>query len=147
MDRGVLHFLHYPAVGAARKTALDPTGPAPQIREPRFLWLLFGASAAPLAWLGQVMLAYGVTARLCYPADHPVSLASSGTLFTGLMLFNILALALCGAGAAVSWRLRWRVRSGRNRFLAQWGLMSNLWFFVAILFNVIASLVVPSCPG
>ena len=128
-------------------TALDPTGPAPETREPRFLWLLFGACAAPLAWLGHVMLAYGITAQFCYPADHPVRLASAGPLFAGLILFDIVAVALCSAGAAVSWRLWKRVRSGRNRFLALWGLMSSLWFFAAILFNVVASLMVSPCPS
>jgi len=129
-------------------TALDPVGPAPEARQPRFLWLLFGCVAPPLAWLGQVMLAYGVTAYVCYPADHPVSVSTSG-LFVLLIAFDLASLAFSLAGAWVSWRIWTRVRGGegRNRFLALWGLMSSLWFFVAILFNVIASLVVPPCPG
>jgi hypothetical protein len=128
-------------------TALDPAGPAPETREPRFLWLLFGACAAPLAWLGHVMLGYGVTAWLCYPADHPVPLATTGPLLAALLLFDAAALALCGAGGLVSWRLWRRVRSGRNRFLALWGVMSSLWFFAAVLFNVIASVMVAPCIG
>lgn len=129
-------------------TALDPTGAAPEARRPRFLWLLFGCAAAPLAWLGQVTLAYGVTAYACYPADRPVAV-SAGWLFAVLVGFDLITLALCAVGALVSWRIWLRVRSGagRNRFLALWGLLSSLWFFVAILFNVIASLVVPPCPG
>ena len=121
----------------------DVIGPAPETREPRFLWLLFGACAAPLAWLGQMMLGYGVTAFACYPADHPVPLASHGALAAAVVAFDVIALALCAAGALVSWRLRRRVQSGRNRMLALWGLMSSLWFFVAILFNAIASFVPP----
>jgi hypothetical protein len=31
------------------------------------------------------------------------------------------------------------------RFLAIWGLMSSLWFFGAILFNTIATIVAPLC--
>lgn len=130
-------------------SALDPTGPAPEARRPRFLWLLFGACAAPLAWLGQVMLSYGVTAHACYPGDHPVSLTTSGSLFAALLAFDAFALAVCAVGAFVAWR-GWchaRPRDGRNRFLALWGLMSSLWFFVAILFNVIASVMVPPCAG
>lgn len=126
-------------------TALDPTGPAPETRSPRFLWLLFGCAAAPLAWLGQVMLAYGVTAYICYPGDHPVGLPSHGGLLAALVAFDLLALALCGAGTIVSWRgwQRSRETGGRNRFLALWGLMSSLWFFAAVLFNAIATFVPP----
>ena len=49
-----------------------------------------------------------------------------------------MALAVCAPGALVSWRTGSRMRAGRgrNRFLALWGLMSSLWFFAAILFNV-----------
>ena len=127
----------------------DATGPAPETREPRFLLLLFGAAAAPLAWLGHMMLSYGLTAKLCYPADHPVMLAQTGWLFGALMLFDLVAVVLCGTGGIVSWRAwrRMRAGAGRNRFLALWGLMSGLWFAAAILFNVVASLMVPLCRG
>ena len=128
---------------------LDPVGPAPETREPRFLWLLFGCTAAPLFWLGQMMLGYGVTAYVCYPGDHPIGLMSAGPLSGILLLMDAVALVACAAGAAVSWRA-WR-RSGpgggRNRFLALWGLMSSLWFFAAILFNAFASIMVPICRG
>ncbi len=127
----------------------DPTGPAPETRSVHFLWLLFGVGAAPLFWAGQVMLAYGVSAYVCYPADHPVALADAGGLRLVLLLFDGIALAGCGAGALVSWRLWPRLKhgSGRNRFLALWGVLSSLGFLVAILFNIIASLMVPPCQG
>jgi len=139
-------------------SALDPTGPAPETRSVHFLWLLFGAAAAPLFWLGQLMLSYGITAQACYPGDHPQSPASTGSLFALLLGFDIAALLACAAGAAVSWR-SWRqprragtpfavsLRQSRSRFLALWGLMSSLWFFFAILFNTIASITVPPCSG
>jgi hypothetical protein len=125
----------------------DAVGPAPETRSPRFLWLLFGASAAPLAWLGQMMLAYAITAKACYPADHPVTPGTTAPLFVVLMLFDVVALAACAAGGLVSWRVwrQGRTSSGHGRFLALWGLMSSLWFAVAILFNVVASLMVPPC--
>jgi hypothetical protein len=126
-------------------TARDPAGPAPEAREPRFLWLLFGCAAAPLAWLGQVVLDYGVTTAACYPGDHPVALHTAGPLQAALIACDVLALAICAAGALVSWRgwRRARAGEGRSRFLALWGVMSSLWFLAAILFNVIASLVPP----
>jgi hypothetical protein len=126
---------------------LDAVGPAPEAREYRFLWLLFGVVAAPLAWLGQLMLAYGVTAYVCYPGDHPRELAAGEPLFAVLIVSDLVALAVCACGGWVAWRGWSRVVSGegRNRFLALWGLMSSLWFFAAISFNVIASLIVPLC--
>ena len=126
----------------------DAVGPAPETHSPRFHWLLFGVFAAPLAWLGQMMLAYGVTAYVCYPADHPVRLAATGPLFMALLVFDALALGLCIAGGLVAWRA-WqglKAKDVRNRFLALAGVMSSLWFAAAVLFNIVASLVVPSCP-
>jgi hypothetical protein len=128
-------------------STLDRTGPAPETREPRFFWLVFGASAGPIFWLGQLMLGYGVSAYVCYPGDHPVSLASTGPLFAALLIVDVVALAGCMVGAFVSWRAWRRVRpgEGRNDFLALWGVMSSLWFFAAILFSVVASVMVPPC--
>ncbi len=127
--------------------ALDPSGPAPETRSTPFLWLMFGASAAPLSWLGHTMLGYGVTAYICYPGDHPVNLTAPGPLLAAIIAFDVIALAGCAAGGFVSWRLSRRREGPRNRFLALWGVMSSVWFFAAILFNVIASVTVPPCAG
>jgi hypothetical protein len=139
---------------------LDPVGAAPETRSVKFITLLLGACAAPIFWLGQLMLAYGVTAYTCYPGDHPQSLAAAGPLFAALMASDMTALIACIAGGMVSWRA-WRrstadkggrhshllhTDEGRDRFLALWGIMSSLWFFAAILFNIIASVTVPPCP-
>jgi hypothetical protein len=140
---------------------VDPVGAAPETRSVRFVTLLFGTCAAPIFWLAQLILAYGITAFVCYPGDHPQSLAAAGPLFAALMTFDAVALVACAAGGLVSWHA-WRrgeadkaresasglhIGAGRNRFLALWGLMSSLWFFAAILFNVIASVSVPPCLG
>lgn len=135
---------------------IDPVGAAPETRSVKFAALLFGTCAAPIFWLGQLMLGYGVTAYVCYPGDHPVALTAPGPLVAALLVFDVVALAASAAGAAVSWT-SWRrsragegighAREGRDRFLAMWGLLSSLWFFFAILFNVIASVMVPPCSG
>jgi len=127
---------------------LDPIGPAPETRQPRFLWLLFGCVVAPLFWLGQMMLDYGVTAQICYPGDHPLNSAPPGSLSAMLLASGVIAPLACASGAIVSWWI-WRegVGKGRDRFLALWGMMSSLWFFGAILFNVFASIMVPPCQG
>lgn len=127
---------------------LGPDGPAPEARQPRFLWLLFGCSISPLFWLAQMMLDYGVTAKICYPGDHPVNLAPASPLFAMLLVSDAIALLACALGGFVSWRIWQRgAGRGRDRFLALWGIMSNLWFFGAILFNVFASILVPPCQG
>ena len=138
---------------------MDPTGAAPETRSVKFITLLLGACAAPIFWQGQLVLGYGITAYACYPGDHPVMPRLTGALVTALMIFNVVALAACAAGAFVSWRAWRTVREagghrhtlhtgeGRDRFLAMWGMLSSLWFFFAILFNAIASLMVPPCLG
>ncbi|HVW73705.1 MAG TPA: hypothetical protein VHC39_08705 [Rhizomicrobium sp.] len=135
---------------------VDPIGAAPETRNVHFLVLLFGASAAPIFWIGQLCLGYAITAYVCYPGDHPVMLSATGPLFAALMAFDAIALVAALAGGAVSWRT-WHNLSelrhpsqhprGRDRFLAIWGLFSSLWFFLAILFNTIVSLTVPPCLG
>jgi hypothetical protein len=122
-----------------------------------FLALLFGATAAPIAWLGQTMLNYSITAYACYPGDHPVTIASASALKAAMLAFDGVAMLVTVAGGIVAWlclmktgmRLRERepypAAEGRARFIAIWGIFSSLWFFGAILFNTIASLTVPPC--
>jgi len=133
---------------------VDPVGAAPETRTVHFLALLFGATAAPIFWVGQLCLGYVVTADACYPGDHPVSLFETGPLFAALMVFDAVALLAALVGGIVSWRAWQRLRGlphsshfeeGRDRFLAIWGLFSSLWFFFAILFNTIASIMVTPC--
>jgi hypothetical protein len=138
----------------------DTANPAPQEDRVGFWPLMFGACAAPIAWLGQVMLGYGVTAYACYPADHPLN-RTPAPLFMALIVFDAAALAICIAAGVVSWWAWRRTRNekegghrralhtgeGRARFMALWGIMSSLWFFGAIIFNVIASVTVPPCAG
>lgn len=131
--------------------------PAPGRARIGFLVLLFGASAAPLFWLGQLMLGYWVTSRACYGVDHPTMIAPDSGLRLLLIVFDAVAFAAVAAGAAASW-WSWQraqnqangsreraTRHGRTRFLAIWGLFSSLWFFGAVLFNTISSIAVPLC--
>lgn len=126
-------------------SAMDRIGAAPEARQPRFLWLMFGCTAAPTFWIVQVMLSYMVTAMACYPGDRPL-VSAPGSLFTMLAVFDAVALVASFAGGAVS-LLAWLRTHGDNhaRLLALWGLMSSLWFFFAILFNTIASVLAPLC--
>ncbi len=105
-----------------------------------FAALLFGACAAPIFWLGQLMLNYAVTAYGCYPGDHPEAIASSAALRAALYTFDVVAILAAAAGGITAWLCCAKTGSahtntakstseGRARFLAIWGLFSSLWFF------------------
>jgi hypothetical protein len=120
--------------------------------------LLFAVIVAPAFWIGQLIFAYSVSAQACYGSDHPTTLASAATLRITLIVFDVAALVAALVGLVVSsfcWRAvrgevadrRFDVTTseGRARFMAIWGIFSSLAFLCAIVFNVIASLVVPLC--
>lgn len=137
-------------------SVVDPTGPVPEARSGSFVTLLLACAAAPIFWAGQVMASYAVSAYVCYPGETPRS-GAPGFLLNLLIAFDAVALAAALLGGVISLSAWRKVRqqhpsatqsdlsAGRTRLLALWGLMSSLWFFLAILFNVIASLWVPLC--
>ena len=123
-----------------------------------FAALIFGDVAAPIFWLGQLMLSYFVSSRACYGSDHPTSIASETALRSALYAFDAVAIAAAIAGGIVAF-ICWRAvrdaetdtrataqtRISRMRFMALWGLMSSVWFLGAIVFNVIGSATVRLC--
>ena len=135
------------------------TYPAPDRNQVSFWALIFGASAAPVFWLGQMILGYGVSAFVCYSGDHPTMMASTTTLRVALIVFDAVAIIAALAGGVVAYGCWRRVRNekeggashaidigdGRARFMALWGMMSSLWFLGAIVFGTIASVAVPLC--
>lgn len=124
-----------------------------EVRSPvSFAALLFGAAAAPIFWLGQLMLNYTLTAYSCYPGDHPEALEQAARLKAALFSFDAVAILVAAAGGITAWLCLRKTQSpqgrpaeGRAHFLAIWGLFSSLWFFGAILFNTIVSITVPPC--
>jgi hypothetical protein len=124
-------------------------------RDPvRFRALMFGTCAAPIFWLGQLLLGYGVSALVCYHGDHPTLIASGGALRAALVAFDAVAVIAALAGAVVSYTI-WRatreekkaadIAEGRANFMAQWGIWSSACFLIAIGFETIASITVPLC--
>jgi len=134
--------------------------PAPHRHRASFWTLLFGATAAPLFWLGQLILGFLVTADACFGGDHPTR-AASPPLHTALFAFDGIAVAASVAGGIVayaSWRTLYGEQQGghevaletgeeRARFLALWGILSSAIFLTAILFTTIATVGVPLCPA
>jgi hypothetical protein len=132
-------------------TALAAAPPARQRARARLWVLLFGVAAAPLLWLAQLIVSYGVSALACYGGDHPITIASGGPIRTALVLFDAVALIVALAAAIVSFA-SWRVVSAehesggdRTRFLALWGIMSSVCFLGAIVFHSLASVMAPLC--
>jgi hypothetical protein len=124
----------------------------PPIKAPRRFWLgMFGACAAPIFWLGQLILGYWVSALACFGSDHPTTVASGQGLRSLLVAFDAVAVLAALAGGVISLMLLRANRGGgtttdgRVHFLALWGLLSSACFFAAILFTVIASIGVPLC--
>lgn len=139
-------------------SAAGTKGAAPEVRSPRVLWLFAGCILAPVFWVGQLVLGYVVTAVACYPGEAPIPLPPQ-SLFAMMVAFDAIALLAALAGGALALTAWLRVGSGdrqnmplaarlarsRAQLLAMWGLFSSLWFFFAILFNTIASVMAPLC--
>jgi hypothetical protein len=137
----------------------DIAHPAPYRDRVSFWTLMFGCCAAPIFWLGQLMLGYWVSAQICYGSDHPTVTSAPETLHSALIAFDAVAIVAALVGGTVSlhsWRITQEEKSGgahhalhtgegRARFMALWGIMSSLWFLCAIIFNTIGSTVVPLC--
>ncbi|HEY6579262.1 MAG TPA: hypothetical protein VIY09_08055 [Rhizomicrobium sp.] len=139
---------------------MSEASPVPGLGRPRasFIALMFANTAAPIFWLGQLMLGYIVSSLACYGSDHPTTIASGSALRSTLYAFDAVAIAAAIAGGIVSlvcWRavrdpgtdsrFAAKVTEGRMRFMAMWGMMSSLWFLGAIVFNTIATATVRLC--
>jgi hypothetical protein len=137
----------------------DASHPSPHRERVSFAVLMFGMTAAPLFWLGQLMLGYVVSALACYGSDHPTAIASGAALRTAFYAFDAIAIIAALAGGIVSWSCWHAVKEekeggqhhaidageGRTRFFALWGLFSSLCFLVGIIFATIASTEAPLC--
>jgi hypothetical protein len=118
--------------------------------------VIAGASAAPVLWLAQMLLSYGLSADVCSGLEWATALMTRTALRNTLYACD--AIATCGAlgGGLISYR-SWHYAGdaaaglprdaaapgqGGTLFLAQWGMLSSLWFLGAIAFNTIASIMI-----
>lgn len=124
--------------------------------------LLLALAVGPLAWIGQLVVAYAVASHACYPDGAPLLDVARANLWWLLLIVNLVGVALAALAGFTSLRnyrvaqaasngnrrteIRLRVE-GRAEFLAGWGGICGLVFFVAALFDLIALLVVPPCLG
>ncbi|MCB1949346.1 MAG: hypothetical protein H6940_04595 [Burkholderiales bacterium] len=123
---------------------------------------LFALFGAPAAWIMQMLLSESLTAYACYPYQEPLSAPLWTDLPAILAAISITCLTLNFISAYVAWsfwqqsnnpmidKINTREQSlkivgGQSQFLAMLGIMSNVVFFVAILFTSCAILLVPLC--
>jgi hypothetical protein len=137
----------------------DTSHPSPHRARVSFVALLFGMTAAPIFWLGQLILGYSISAVACYGSDHPTTVASGAALRSAFFAFDAIAIMAALAGGIVSYSCWHAVKEekaggqhhaidageGRARFMALWGLFSSLCFLIGIVFATIGSIEAPLC--
>jgi hypothetical protein len=137
--------------------------PSPHRDQVSVSLLFLGLFAGPVAWGLQLVTNFALASYRCFPSDVPRSSLLPGWQWSSaaILAINVAAAILALAGAAISywhWQVARRehqgsvrhaveVGEGRTRFLALWGVMTGLGFFVAIIFNTVAFVMVPQCAG
>ncbi len=121
----------------------------------------WGLFTGPVVWGLQFVVNFALASHTCYPGATPLNTPAWHSAWIVILLLNLLAAVLALAAAVLSYR-HWQVTrtehqgdaghaieagEGRTRFLALWGVMTGLGFFVAILFNTLALFMVPECAG
>ena len=113
--------------------------------------LAFGAIGGPLAWGVRLVVNYALASHACFSGDVPRDDATSGWLWSLLIAVDAAALLIAAIAVIVSYS-SWRstreefegsapevidIREGRTRFLALWGMMTGLGFFLATVFDLV----------
>jgi len=142
--------------------------PAPERGKVPLSALWFGFIGGPAAWSVQALVNTSLTAHSCYPRLTPLSSPTTGGLRGIAFAVSLLALAVCVAAAAVSWRTWWRTREehqqgtgrgrqhepsaalletgeGRTRFMALAGVLTSVLFLVVSAINTASLFLVSPC--
>jgi hypothetical protein len=137
--------------------------PSPHRDQVSVSLLFLGLFLGPVGWGLQLITNFALASYRCYPDAVPRVSILPGWQWSSpaILAINVAAAVLALIGAAISY-LHWQaVRhehygsvghlieagEGRTRFLALWGVMTGLGFFVAILFDTVALSMVPQCSG
>jgi len=129
--------------------------PAPHQHRVHWAVLLLGFVGAPIAWVTDLTLKYGVTSFAC--SSGAASLPE--WIFPVLYGVDALALTVVILAAALSYR-NWRktrtesrgdvhelaeVGEGRTRFMSLWGMLFGIAFGAAIIFGVTVNIGLSAC--
>lgn len=146
---------------AGRTSTFDAAHPAPHRDRVGAFAQIVALCGPPVAWSLLELVQYGFASNFCFPGYQPhahVSLDWMG-LRLALLGVAIAALAVAAVSLAVAWRLLRRtaeehhgavgelleVGEGRTRFLAVWSVLFSVGFLFAILFQILALVLVPPC--
>jgi len=149
--------------------ALDqpPISTPPRYRSRVGLTILLVALAlGPIAWIAQLLIVYAVASHACFPDGAPLLLGARVGFWWVLLLINLIGIGLAVIAGLASmrnyrvsqaasfgergdtrgWELRDRIE-GRTQFLAGWGGLCGLMFFIGAIADLVALIVVPPCLG
>jgi hypothetical protein len=137
----------------------DQAHPAPHRDRVRLIELVAALVGPPLAWSLHLVANYGFASRACFPDGAPLVVPSFGRLWLVLIAIDVASLIICAAAAAIAYR-NWarsaeelaetesamvETGEGRTRFLAVWGFLVGIGFFVAVVFDFVGLWIVPIC--
>ena len=135
--------------------------PAPHGHKVGLVGLMFGFWGGPIAWIGQLLVNYGLSSQVCYPGTAPFSTLPVGSRWItgGLLGLDVATLLVGIAAAFVAYRAfaitrhemdggphrLLEIGEGRSRFLSLCGLITACGFLLIMLFNTLSLLLVPLC--
>lgn len=135
--------------------------PAPHRHKIGLSSLFFGFWGGPIAWIGQLVVNYGLSSQVCFPGRTPLTAVPVGARWITPALLTLDAAAiLIGVVAAVvasrtfaatrdemegDYHHLLEVGEGRSRFLALCGLITAGGFVLIMLFNTLSLILVPLC--
>lgn len=115
--------------------------------------LNYAVFAAPLAWMTQLVFNYALASHACFPHEIPLEVPVWGGLSWILIGIDLFAIAVCllalitAFGQWAAWRgadLR-HVGQRRNRYIAQWAVLTSTLFTIAVIFTILMVFIEPVC--
>ena len=141
-------------------TSIDGSAhPAPHRHHVGPAWLLAAIFMPPAAWSVHLIVNYATASHACFPDGAPHSSSSIESLRVLLILIDIASLVISAVAAAIAYR-SWQTTAdemaehpspmvesgeGRTRFLAIWGLLIGMGFFIAVIFDFVGLWILPIC--
>jgi hypothetical protein len=115
--------------------------------------------APPLGWSAHLIINYALAAHSCYPDGSPLPYPTLSWLAPALIVVDIISLLTSATCAWLSYR-SWRAIRGemgvthpatmeaaeeRTHFLAGWGMIISIGFFVLVASDMLSIFIVPIC--